>query len=230
MDKGIVLVSGGLDSTLAIVECAKDSRVTPIFVNYGQYAYKREKKAIKAVVSKAGAGFPYQIDLQMNPHHGDCGPEQIGSVWNRTMALVGIASMWAYVNGNDYKYIAVGSHKGDVGPDIKPGRYDVNLQESLLVGTKDQIDLRLPIRDLTTEDIGIALDKAGISFNSMYSCYWDPPCGFKSTKEDYRCPGCRRKTIAMQAAGEMSSALLNFPNGNLKGRTYQSELAEELTY
>ena len=230
MGKGIVLASGGLDSTLAIIECAKDSKVTPLFINYGQYAWKKEKEYLLKSCHLAGAGSVFQVDLQMSPYPNAYGPEEVGSVWNRTMALVGIASMWAYINGNDYDYIAVGSHLGDVGPDIKPGEYDLELCAALVLGTRGQIRLKLPVRDLTNEEIGIGLRQYNTSFEAMYSCYWDPPCGFKSTNEDYRCPGCRRKIIAMKAAGITDKDFLDFPNGNTQGRTYQSPLAEPVNY
>ena len=230
MGKGIVLCSGGLDSTLALIRSAEDDKIKvfPLFINYNQYANRKEWRALIRVCNHLGITPPICIDLNLNiMGHKDT---QVGSVWNRTMALVGIASMWAYINGNDYEYIAVGSHLGDVGPDIKPGEYDAYLDHTLRMGTKDQIRLELPIRDLTNEDVGIALGKTGIPFESMYSCYWDPPCGFKSTSEHYRCPGCRRKTIAMKAAGIDNEILLDYPNGNYGEITYQSPLAEKVNY
>ncbi len=230
MGKGIVLCSGGLDSTLALIKCAEDDtgKAFPLFINYNQYANKKEWIVLIRVCNHLGITPPIRIDFNLNMMgHKDT---QVGSVWNRTMALVGIASMWAYINGNDYEYITVGSHLGDVGPDIKPGEYDSYLNRCLNIGTKDQISLRLPIADLTVEEIGIELQKNNIPFEFMYSCYWNPPCGFKSTREHYRCPGCRRKTIAMKAAGITDEVFLDYPNGNYGGRTYQSELAEELNY
>ncbi len=236
MGKGIVLVSGGLDSTLALKECYGEYNdvVVPLFIDYGQYAAEKERTAVYSTFRdisskslKSGRVLPVELKLEIQ------GPpinNHVGSVWNRTMALVGIASMWAYINGNDYEYIAVGSHQGDVGPDIKPGDYNYYLGAALRVGTKDQIALKLPIANLTNEDVGIKLGEAGISFNYMYSCYWDPPCGFKSASEHYRCPGCRRKVIAMKAAGIEDEILLDYPNGNYGDRTYQSPLAEPVNY
>lgn len=227
-NKGIVLCSGGLDSTLALIKCREDTNtVVPIFVDYGQYARKREWNSLKEICNDLGITFPLLMGLNLDTIWYSNTP--VGSVWNRTMALVGIASMWAYINGNDFEYIAVGSHIGDVGPDIKPGEYDTFLNAALLQGTKDQIFLRLPIADLSIEEIGEDL-KHWIRFELMYSCYWDPPCGFKSVNEEYRCPGCRRKTLAMKAAGISDNEFLNFPNGNGYPRTYQSKLAEKVNY
>ena len=141
--------------------------------------------------------------------------------------------MWAYTHGNDYEFIALGNHRGDVGPDCKPGQFDSSLHDALMEGTKGQLDLVLPIRDLTTEDIGRELARFGIPWNLMYSCYWHPFCGYKSPKEDYRCPGCRRKTIAMRAGGATPEQLAlppNAPGNGIGTFSYQSPLAEEVGY
>lgn len=229
MAKGIVLCSGGLDSALVLIKCQEDTEyVTCLFVDYGQYPVERERVAFYSIYRQVGSKTFLPVELKLEIQ-GPPSNNHVGSVWNRTMALVGIASMWAYINGNDYNYIAVGSHLGDVGPDIKPGEYDNYLNAALLQGTKDQISLRLPIADLSVEDIGLQLvDK--VPFEIMYSCYWDPPCGFKSTEEHYRCPGCRRKILAMKAAKVTDHILLDYPNGNYGGKTYQSKLAEKVDY
>ncbi len=228
MAKGIVLCSGGLDSALALIKCQEDTEyVTCLFVDYGQYPVERERGAFYSIYRQVGSKTFLPVELKLEIQ-GPPNNNHVGSVWNRTMALVGIASMWAYINGNDYDYIAVGSHKGDVGPDIKPGEYDSYLNAALLQGTKDQVSLRLPIADLSIEDIGLELvDK--VPFEIMYSCYWDPPCGFKSENEKYRFPGLRRKTLAMKVVG-IPDVLLDYPNGNYGGRTCQSNLAEKVNY
>ena len=158
---------------------------------------------------------------------------RVGSVWGRNIALVGLAAMWAYTNGNDYEYIALGNHKGDVGPDCKPGVFDDQLGGVLGHATKGHIKLTLPIRNLTVEDIGKELAKFGIPWNLMSSCYWYPHCQYKSTSDKYLCPGCRRKLIAMRAGGATSEQLVLPPNapGNGMGiRSYQSPLAEKVDY
>jgi len=237
--KGIVLLSGGLDSTLALLKLLREGHsCVPMFANYNQWSLEGELAAsVKVVEWASHAHFEGNKCVFLSPgfHLGnlvdvevDWGKEKVGSVWGRSIALVGLAAMWAYTHGNDYEFIALGTHKGDVGPDCKPGQFDACLHDSLLEGTKGQLDLVLPIRELTIEDIGKELAEFGIPWNLMFSCYWYPPCGYKSENEEYRCPGCRRKVIAMRAAGVTDRKLLELPN--CRERTYQSPLAERTGY
>ena len=136
--------------------------------------------------------------------------------------------MWAYTHGNYYDFIAIGNHEGDLSPDLKPGVLEEVLRDTLLRSSKGRIELIHPILTYTVERIGVELREVGIPWDYMYSCYWTPNCGYRSVRDTYRCPGCRRKTIAMKAAGELDTALLDLPNS--ESRTYQSELAELTPY
>jgi len=225
--RGICLVSGGLDSTLSLVRLLQDdNKVLPMFINYNHWATEGELDAAKKVYNWLGCLNKYLI-LPLIELKVSIGNEKVGSVWGRGIAMVGIASMWAYTHGDNYDFIALGNHKGDVSPDCKPGQFDEWLNGALRIATKDKMALVLPVYGLTTEDIGREVGKS-IPFDLMYSCYWYPPCGYKSENESYRCPGCRRKVIAMKAAGITDKKLLELPN--CMQRTYQSELAEKVGY
>jgi len=249
--KGIVLLSGGLDSTLVLLTLLKEGhKVTPMFVDYNQWPLDQELAAsIKVINWASSIGFPvdttkstslstpifskpgyYLSSLVCLKIRGD--DQKVGSVWGRGIALVGLAAMWAYTHGNDYKYIALGNHSGDVGPDCKPGLFDINLNNTLIEATKCEMELVLPIRHLTTEDIGKGLAEFGIPWNLMYSCYWTPHCQYKSTKDEYLCPGCRRKFLAMREGGATEEELLLPPNAFSaeEARTYQSDKAERPGY
>ena len=253
--KGIVLLSGGLDSTLCLLKLLKEKhKVIPMFVNYNQWPLEGEFNAVHRVIKWTEHHSPevdnwldkglktnssslllhqmIKLQIGLTTFEG-----RVGSVWGRSIALVGLAAMWAYTNGNDYEFISLGNHRGDVGPDCKPGQFDASLHDSLIEATKGQLDLVLPIRTLTIEDIGRELAGFGRElFDLTYSCYWYPPCGYKSLHEEYRCPGCRRKVIAMEAAAKKNTGLYEyfqqrlFRLPNCKERTYQSPLAEKTGY
>ncbi len=227
--KGICLCSGGLDSTLALIKLLEQgSEVVPMYIRYNQWAQEGEDEAY----AKVGQWCKDKFDsLVLDPEvlAVDLGDGLgVGSVWGRGIALVGLAAMWAYTHGDDYDFIALGNHKGDVGPDCKPGLFEYEMGKTLTTVTKGKMQLLLPIRDLTIEDIGIQLKHYGIPFDMLYSCYWHPSCGYKSKNDNYLCPGCRRKVLAMKAAGITDEKLLNFPNG--RERSYQSKLAERTDY
>ncbi len=236
--KGICLCSGGLDSTLVLLKLLKDGNtVTPVFIDYNQWSLEGELLAYHSILSWATKYFKKKSWVDLYPRYikvdwhdpavSERGPG-VGSVWGRSIALVGLAAMWAYTHGDDYDFITLGLHKGDVGPDCKPGGlFESHLDYVLRDATKSKIKLCLPIKELTVEDIGRELAEFGIPWNLMYSCYWENPCGYRSPNDSYRCPGCRRKVIAMRAGGVKPEELL-LPN--CKERTYQSPLSESPGY
>lgn len=235
--KGICLCSGGLDSTLALIKLLEEgNEVTPMFVDYNQWSLEGEEYTSSMTYhylkgSDLGGNLETiaTIKVDLNRYRlPETTAERIGSAWGRGIALVGLAAMWAYTHGDDYDFIALGNHKGDVGPDCKPGLFDKGMDAVLKVATRGKMQLLLPIAELSIEDIGVELAHYGIPWEYTYSCYWYPPCGYKSENEAYRCPGCRRKVLAMKAAGVTDGKLLNFPNG--KERSYQSKLAERTVY
>lgn len=225
----IHLFSGGLDSSLAFIRLVREGyRVQPIFVDYGQWPSKSEYDAVLRVLARSryynsGGKIlvrePVKIDLDWN--------EPVESVWGRSIALVGIAAMWAYTHGNHYGYISMGVHEGDVGPDCKPGEFTEALSKTLEIATKGQMTLLLPIEDLDIKDIGRELGAIGVPWEDVYSCYWDPPCGYRSSNDTYRCPGCRRKVIAMEEAGVKDQRL---ERPNCPQITYQSDQATPTGY
>lgn len=235
MTKGICLCSGGLDSTLALLTLLAHSKeVVPMFVDYNQWPVEKEKEAFYSVLD----WFHKEQRVILPPHTRDnLAPsvilkvlfddeDKVGSVWGRGIAMVGLAAMWAYTHGDDYDFIALGNHLGDVGPDCKPGAFDEFLHNCLLEGTKSRISLELPVSDKGVEHIGWGLKSFGIPFNLMYSCYWNPPCSYRSVNDTYLCPGCRRKLVAMKAVGIPVTGV----GPNCKERTYQSSLATQLDY
>ena len=230
-DKGIVLLSGGLDSTLVLASCIdRGDEVVPFFVDYNQWPVEKGRVAVKAVCTKLKVGSRHHEPVVYKVFQEGEERDRIGSVWGRSIGMIGLASMWAYTHGNDYDYIAIGVHEGDVGPDCQPGAFDEHMGAALQEATKFQLTLSIPIEDLSIEEIGISLKEYNIPFEMMYSCYWDPPCGYRSNNESYRCPGCRRKTLAMEAAGIIDQDFLDFPNGNKQARSYQSPLALSVEY
>jgi 7-cyano-7-deazaguanine synthase in queuosine biosynthesis len=210
-----------------------------MFVDYGQWALEGEEQAFNSILGwlfNRGGDWK-ESRLLLDPVYPQLyldlreEGERVGSVWGRAIALVGIAAMWAYTHGDDFDFIALGNHAGDVGPDCKPGGFDYHLDSMLHWATKNKISLLLPIKELSIEKIGEELGNIGIPFDLMYSCYWWKWCGYRSVNDKYFCPGCRRKVLAMRAAGFSEDKL--YPPNALQGwesRSYQSSLAERTSY
>jgi 7-cyano-7-deazaguanine synthase len=230
MNKGICLCSGGLDSTLALLTLLDHGKeVVPMFIDYNQWPMEKEREAFWAVnhwIRQEDNLRSLLLDSAILKVDLGDRKDKVGSVWGRGISMVGLASMWAYLNGDDYDFIALGNHRGDVGPDCKPGSFDEHLYNCLQEGTRSKIKLELPIGHMDIKQIGWGLKSFSIPFGLMYSCYWNPSCSYRSQNDTYLCPGCRRKALAMREIGLIDRGV----GPNCKERTYQSSLAEKLEY
>jgi len=218
--KVIILATGGLDSTLCIARLADEGfDITPLFVDYGQYPKRLEEEAVKRICE--------QLDITVGSVHRvektsiDLNPTLepgIARLDSRGIMLIGLAASWAFIHGNYYDFVAVGNHAGNEGLDCKPGTFDTLMDQVVRESTEGKMGLLLPISDLFEEEVGKELHSY-IDLKLTYNCFWDPPCGFKSKKETYRCPGCRRKALSMKASGGYSPKEMEWPN--LTRKTYE---------
>lgn len=79
--KGICLVSGGLDSSLALIELLKQGHtVRPLFVDYGQWAGEPELKAVQRIIPHALGFLGFKNCLGLIKVDLDWG-EEVGSAW-----------------------------------------------------------------------------------------------------------------------------------------------------
>jgi len=193
--KAVSLFSGGLDSTLASLIARQEGLdVDLLYIDYGQYQIKAEWSAAIKVARNLDFCTPYRIDIPFF--------RNVGLMRGRSLALIGLATMFAFKRGlHRYSHIIMGTHQGDIAPDCKPGNFDIMAKGALEECTDSGLTLWLPIQKCNSKEIGLALKEWDAPFDLMYSCYWDPPCGYKSTKDQYRCPGCLRRASAMMAAG-----------------------------
>lgn len=61
--KGILLFSGGMDSATLLYDLIRQGQeITPVFFNYGQKAYKREKQAVENICKELGLKY-IEIDI-----------------------------------------------------------------------------------------------------------------------------------------------------------------------
>jgi 7-cyano-7-deazaguanine synthase in queuosine biosynthesis len=225
------MLSGGLDSTLATWYLQEAGfKLSILFANYNQFPLKLERHStlvcMDILMGTTTAPESYaELDVSLNPE-GSYG-DRVASLWGRGILLVGLAASWAYTHGDKYDFVALGNHKDDVGPDCKPGEFDLALNQSLKLATKGKMELILPIKDLDTLEVGREL-QSRYPVQNCYSCYWDPPCGFRSPNDKYRCPGCRRKSLVLKALGIFGPEEVDRPN--CSQISYQSKRAEKLSY
>lgn len=200
--KVLCLVSGGIDSVGCLIKLLQGGHeVQPLFVDYGQHQSKREIRAIKSSLDYVRNSLMLTVPpvrvvkVDMGLSVGD------GS---RYLMLVGIASLYSSQFNYEYKEIALGVLNE---PIYTAGYQSSSLLEvlnttvcSLLKGSP--IKVTFPLVEMTKESLGKFLKEVKFPARELtYSCYWDPPCGSRSSNDIYRCPACRNRGIVLNAMG-----------------------------
>lgn len=194
MSKAVVVLSGGMDSAVALAMAVKDfSYVSAIHFNYGQHTSKTEEMAAKNLASHYSVhltvvNVPY-IKGNSLTGEGDT-TEVLGR--NPLMALwaVNLFSNWVDTS------IVLGIQGSD-STDYADCTVDavLALKNLIEVSTREQMTLYTPLLKMDKVDIvkkGISL---GVPFGMTYSCYFNPehPCG--------ECDSCKKRAEGFAKAG-----------------------------
>jgi 7-cyano-7-deazaguanine synthase len=208
MDRAIVLLSGGVDSAVALWWARTQGwDVHPLTFNYFGRP-RREQTAIEALVEEAGVQPIRSIDLPFlkevddlrsaglaNPILRDS-PE--GYIPARNLIFYSLAAYYAELDGTRY---LVGGHNGtdpESFPDASPKFFDfLNSVLHLSLWSYDQspVQIVVPLGGKSKADVLRMGQDLGVPFELTWSCYWDRDvhCG--------RCGSCRERREAFAALG-----------------------------
>ncbi len=215
--KAVVLLSGGLDSTVCLAKAIDDGHEPiPLTIGYGQ-RHERELQAARDVVDHYGIGEHHLVELDLQsftssaltsdqvpvPHREST--EEIGGdipatyVPARNIIFLSIAAGLAETKSAQYVYIGANAVDYSGYPDCRPEFFEV-YQELLEVGTKsgvegDPVIIKTPILRLTkVEIIGLGME-IGAPLHLTWSCYegGDKACG--------SCDSCQLRLKGFRAAG-----------------------------
>lgn len=201
MNKTIVVLSGGLDSTTVLYELiAQGKQVKAISFNYGQ---KHEKELEYAAKTCVKLGIEHKVvdmtflkelvsnsaltsDLAVPEGHYADENMKLTVVPNRNMVMASIAIAWA-VN-LDFDEVALGVHAGDhaIYPDCRP-----LFIEELTAIAKDAnfkaINIYTPFLYFSKTDIVTKGIQLGVDYSLTWTCYvgGEKPCG--------KCGSCRER-------------------------------------
>ncbi len=219
MEKALVLLSGGLDSTVAAALARRTCRpVVALTVDYGQRAAKQELAASYALARRlefehrtvyipylreasTGALVDRKIEIP-RPSLADlddatgAAARSAAAVWvpNRNFALIAMAATWAEVN--DIKYVVVGFNREEAAtfPD-NSAAFLTAVNQALSLSTKNHVQVVSPTADMDKREIMAAAMAEDLPLEWSWSCYLggDEPCG--------TCESCRRFDRAVDAAG-----------------------------
>jgi len=214
MKKQLLLLSGGLDSTVAAFECVKaGNELSCMTFNYGQTTYEKERECAQKVAEILEVKDHTFIDL---PFLKDFGPIAMidGNVFleykNRELIYVPfrngimISIAAAYAESKDISEILLCTHKSDrICPDVSPD-FLLTLTKAINIGVKTsmEITVRSPFHLLTKSEIVARGYELSVPFEFTWSCYNsnEAHCG--------KCTNCLDRIEALNAYEKSNTTLL----------------------
>ena len=208
--KALVVLSGGLDSTVALYWAKKrygDAEALTFY--YGSKHNEREYSCalktcerLKVKLSKINIDFIdiyFKSDLLKSGGEipeGHYAAENMKStvVPFRNGIMLSIAA--GFAESNDCDVIILGNHSGDhaIYPDCRAD-FIKSMAQAISFGTQKQIRLEAPFCNITKTDIVKIGAELGVDFSLTWSCYkgGDKHCG--------KCGTCVERKEAFQEAG-----------------------------
>lgn len=212
-EKGVVLLSGGMDSCVLAAFAARECRqLLALHVNYGQRTERRELKAFQDICDFYGIEKRLVVDIgYLKQIGGSCLTDPsievplgqfdesgipVSYVPFRNAHLLSIAVSWAEVEGARAIYIGAVEVDSSGYPDCRKSFIEA-FNAAVREGTKPEteIEIRAPFVTLAKRDI-VAMGKSlGAPFHLTWSCYKDEDvaCG--------ECDSCYLRLKAFEAAG-----------------------------
>ena len=214
--KGVVILSGGMDSTTMLYDFFRIGYVIKgvLSFNYGQrhvkeleYAKKTTAKLnlehhvvdISNIVGLlGGSALTDNIDV---PHgHYEAENMKLTVVPNRNMIMLSIAT--GYAVSKEADFVAFAAHGGDhaIYPDCRREFVD-KLTEATLIANYQPVKILAPYLDIDKGDIAIRGKEIGVPYEDTWTCYEgkERPC--------LKCGACQERTLAFIKA-EISDPLL----------------------
>jgi len=213
--KNVVVLSGGVDSTLCATLAVRDfgaERVAALHVSYGQRTEAREQQAFTEVCDRLGIQRRLMVRNQALSQIGgsaltdpsiavpEAGPE-IGHhvpatyVPFRNAHFLSVAVSWAEVLGAESIYIGAVQQDSSGYPDCRPEYYEA-FNRLIEAGTKEgAIRIRTPLIKMRKSEIVKQGLEIGAPFDLSWSCYSQGAraCG--------QCESCALRLRAFAAAG-----------------------------
>ena len=211
--KGIVLVSGGMDSCVTAAMAGEENdEIAFLHISYGQRTEVRERRAFNDIADHysverrldvsiehlAKIGGSSLTDKKIKVAEADLESKDVPTSYVpfRNANMLAIAVSWAEVIGATAIYIGAVAEDSSGYPDCRPAFYEA-FQRTIDTGTKPdtEIEIRTPIIELSKAEIvrkGIELDAP---LHLTWSCYRsdDLACG--------TCDSCALRLRGFERAG-----------------------------
>ncbi|MBI3669133.1 MAG: 7-cyano-7-deazaguanine synthase QueC [Acidobacteria bacterium] len=227
--KGVVLLSGGMDSCVTAAIAQQTHRLALLHASYGQRTEGRERRAFEEIADFYGVEDRLVVRLEHFAQIGGSAltdpripvPERefeavAGSgapipatyVPFRNAHFLSVAVSWAEVIGARAVYIGAVAEDSSGYPDCRPEYYRV-FAELVRAGTKPetQIEIVTPVIGLRKSEIVRRGIELGAPLHLTWSCYQfeDAACG--------ACDSCRLRLRAFAEAGQTDPISYRAPVG-----------------
>jgi 7-cyano-7-deazaguanine synthase len=213
--KGIAVLSGGLDSTVAVSVFKEDYDIHAVTFNYGQRAVDEEINSARVICDKLG--FKHTIiDLKWLKDLGSSAlttdkdlpilkenqlddakltNESALNVWvpGRNVVFTSIALSFAESEGAEIIIVGWDKEEAATFPDNSK-EFLKSFNELINIGSIDDIEIKAPAIDLTKKEIVELGEKINAPMELSYSCYSGEKshCGI--------CESCLRRKRAFKQA------------------------------
>ncbi|WP_294967929.1 7-cyano-7-deazaguanine synthase QueC [uncultured Methanosphaera sp.] len=209
--KGITVLSGGLDSTVATSIYAEEYDLTALTFNYGQQSFDQEVKHAKLLCEKldmhhvvidlpwleqistssltSDEKIPEPSDDDLDDY--DAALETAKSVWVPARNTVFCSIALAYAESIHAEIIIVGwDYEEAVTFPDNSKEYRDAFNKTIKYGSFDNIEIKAPLIDMNKEDIVSKGHEVNAPMELSYSCYTgnDKHCGV--------CESCKRRRRA----------------------------------
>ncbi|MBI4459551.1 MAG: 7-cyano-7-deazaguanine synthase QueC [Acidobacteria bacterium] len=194
--KGIVLLSGGMDSCVTAAIAARECELAALHVSYGQLTQERERRAFEEVGDYYGISErliveqPYLgrlggsalTDRRIPLREADLTAKDIPSSYVpfRNAHFLAVAVSWAEVIGAEKIYIGAVEQDSSGYPDCRPEYYRI-FNELIEAGTRPEtrVQIATPLIGLRKHEIVKKGIELGAPFQLSWSCYRnsDAACG-----------------------------------------------------
>ena len=184
--KGIVILSGGMDSTTMLYDLTKQGNeiVGVLSFNYGQ-RHKKELEFAEKTTSKLGlehhvvdisnivgllGGSALTDDIDVPYGHYEAENMKLTVVPNRNMIMLSIAV--GYAVSKEAEFVAFGAHGGDhaIYPDCRRSFVEA-LNESTRIANYQPVEVIAPYLEKDKGDIAVIGTEVGVPYEDTLTCY-----------------------------------------------------------
>jgi len=209
--RAVVLLSGGMDSSVCAALAARDYKAAAVHVSYGQRTEQRERESFLAICQRLNIRDKLVVRNEALRAVGGSAltdegilvprAESVGAgvpvtyVPFRNAHFLAVAVSWAEVLGAEKVYIGAVEPDSSGYPDCRPAYYEA-FNSVVKTGTKEgRIEIVTPLIAMRKAEIVRLGLELGAPFDLTWSCYSreDQACGV--------CDSCALRLRAFEAAG-----------------------------